>query len=207
MHPNPIYHEADHARNIAFARERGFGMLAANGDGGPMLSHVPFLLNDAGDLADLHLVRSNPIARALKKPLAVSIAVNGGDTYISPDWYGMDDQVPTWNYVAVHLTGTLELLPPEELRPMLDRQSATYEGRLLPKTPWTTAKMQSETMEKLMRMIVPCRMTITAVDGTWKFSQNKTDAARLSASGGVAEHGFGHETDAMAAMMRDWPRI
>lgn len=203
MHPNPIYHDADQARNIAFARERGFGILAANGPDGPMLGHVPFLLNDDGDRADLHLVRSNPIARALREPIPVRIAVSGGDTYISPDWYGIDDQVPTWNYVAVHLTGMLELRPQDELLPLLDRQSAAYEGRLLPKTPWTTAKMQPETREKLMRMIVPCRMTITGVDGTWKLAQNKPDAVRLAASEGVAAHGFGAETDVIAALMRD----
>ncbi len=203
MHPNPIYHTGDAARNIAFARARGFGVLAACAKEGPMLSHVPFLLNDAGDLAELHLLRSNPIARALGEPLAVKLAVSGGDTYISPDWYGVEDQVPTWNYVAVHLTGVLELRPAEGLLDLLDRQSAAYEDRLLPKTPWTTAKMQPETMEKLMRMIVPCAMKITAVDGTWKLNQNKTDAARMSAAQGVADHGFGAETDMIAKMMRD----
>ncbi len=99
MHPNPVYHDADTAKNIAFARERGFGVLAANGDAGPLMSHVPFLLNDAGDIAYLHLVRSNPIARALAEPIKVKLAVVGGDTYISPDWDKVDEQVPTWNYV------------------------------------------------------------------------------------------------------------
>ena len=202
MHPNPVYHDADHAKNIAFARDRSFGVLAANGPDGPMLSHVPFLLNEAGDVAELHLVRSNPIARALKQPIAVTIAVVGGDTYVSPDWYGVDDQVPTWNYVAVHMTGVLELRPQEELLDLLDRQSALFENRLLPKEPWTTAKMEDETMQKLMRMIVPCRMKITGMDGTWKLSQNKPDAVRLSAAEGVARHGFGAETDVIAALMR-----
>lgn len=202
MHPNPIYHTADASRNLAFARARGFGVLAAGGADGPMLSHVPFLLNQEGTLAELHLLRSNPIARALKDPLQVKIAVSGGDTYISPDWYGVGDQVPTWNYVAVHLTGVLEMRPADELLGLLDRQSAAYEERLLPKTPWSTAKMQAETMEKLMRMIVPCRMTVTGVDGTWKLNQNKTDAARLSAAQGVEDHGFGAETDMIAQMMR-----
>ncbi len=203
MHPNPIYHDADALKNLAFARNRGFGILAANGADGPLLSHVPFLLNDAGDRADLHLVRSNPIARALSTPLEVKIAVSGGDAYISPDWYKIEDQVPTWNYVAVHLTGVLEMRPQDELLGLLDRQSGAYEQRLLPKAPWTTAKMQTKTMANLMRMIVPCRMTITGVDGTWKLAQNKPDAARLSASAGVMAYGFGAETDLLAALMRD----
>ncbi len=201
MHPNPIYHDADAVRNLDYARERGFGVLAINGPDSPLLSHIPFLMNDAGDQADLHLVRSNPIARALKSPIPARIAVSGPDTYISPDWYGVPDQVPTWNYVAVHLTGTLELLPQETLLDMLDRQSAFYEERLLPKTPWKTAKMTPEIMEKLMRMIVPCRMRVTGMDGTWKLSQNKPEDVRLRAAEDVAAYGFGSETDIMAALM------
>ena len=202
MHPNPIYHDADTARNLSYARERGFGVLAANAEGGPLLSHVPFLLNQAGDVAELHLVRSNPIARALQEPLLVKIAVTGPDTYISPDWYGVPDQVPTWNYVAVHLAGVLELRPQEELLDLLDRQSAFYEDRLLPKPPWKTAKMTKDVLQKMMRQIVPCRMRVTGVDGTWKLNQNKPDAVRLAAADHVAGYGFGAETDVIAALMR-----
>lgn len=202
MHPNPIFHDADATRNLAFARERGFGVLAVSAEQEPLLAHVPFLLNELGDVADLHLVRSNPIARALREPLNVKIAVSGPDTYISPDWYGVPDQVPTWNYVAVHLTGVLELRPQEELRGLLDRQSAFYEDRLLPKAPWKTAKMTESVLDKMMRQIVPCRMRVTAVDGTWKLNQNKPDAVRLSAADHVAGYGFGSETNVIAALMR-----
>ena len=202
MHPNPIYHDADATRKLSFARERGFGVLAANADDGPMMSHVPFLLNEAGDMAGLHLVRSNPIARALREPLQVKIAVSGPDTYISPDWYGVPDQVPTWNYVAVHLTGILELRPQEELRDLLDRQSAFYENQLLPKMPWKTGKMTADVLEKMMRQIVPCQLQVTGVDGTWKLNQNKPDEVRLSAADHVAAYGFGSETGLIAAMMR-----
>lgn len=168
-----------------------------------MLAHVPFLLSPEGKVAELHLVRSNPIVRALlDTPLAARIAVSGPDSYISPDWYGVADQVPTWNYVAVHLTGTLELRPQEELRALLDRQSAGYEDRLLPKTPWTTAKMTPEVLDRMMRMIVPCRMRISDVDGTWKLSQNKPDRAREAAARQVSGYGFGNETDVLAALMQ-----
>ncbi len=202
MHPNPIFHDAEARQNLDFARVRGFGVLAANGADGPMLAHVPFLLNAAGDVADLHLVRSNPISRACSEPLLVKIAVSGGDSYVSPDWYEVDDQVPTWNYVAVHLTGSLERLPQEDLHPLLDRQSAFYEDRLLPKPPWSTSKMTPEAMEKMMRMIVPYRFNVTGVDGTWKLNQNKPDDVRLRAADQVAAYGFGSETQILSAQMR-----
>jgi transcriptional regulator len=203
MHPNPIYHDADAARNLAFARDVGFGVLAVNGAAAPMLSHVPFLLSDDGAIVDLHLVRSNPIARALKSPMTASIAISGPHGYISPDWYGVVDQVPTWNYVAVHLTGQLELRPQDELRDLLDRQSGHFENLLLPKTPWRTDKMTPEVMDKMMRQIVPIRMTVTGVDGTWKLNQNKADDVRLRAADGVQSNDLGVNTDALSTMMRD----
>lgn len=206
MHPNPVYRGVGDARNIAFARDRAYGMLAINGDDGPLVSHIPFILAKDGQMAELHLVRSNPILRALNTPTQAVIAVSGPDSYISPDWYEIDDQVPTWNYVAVHIRGTLERLPQDDLRGVLDRLSADMEARLAPKRPWTIAKMAPEARDKLMRMIVPCRMQVTGIDGTWKLSQNKTDDVRLRAAGGVAAHGIGAELAALAALMRDPPK-
>lgn len=202
MHPNPIYHDADTTRNLDFARERAFGILSINGDDGPLLAHIPFILSQQGDVIDLHLVRSNPIARRLKTPLKAKIAVSGGDSYISPDWYEVEDQVPTWNYVAVHLTGELEMLPQKDLRDLLDRQSAFFENQLLPKAPWKTDKMTSDVLDKMMRQIVPCRLTIKEIDGTWKLNQNKPDAVRLRAADGVAEFGIGTDLAVLAAFMR-----
>ncbi len=201
MHPNPIFRNEPDTRNLGFARERGFGTLAINGDNGPLLAHVPFILSDDGKRADLHLVRSNPIARAL--PSDAVIAVNGPDGYISPDWYEIPDQVPTWNYVAVHLRGTLEQRPAEELRDLLDRQSAQNEALLLPKTPWTAAKMTEEVLDRMMRMIVPCRMHVTDVQGTWKLGQNKDAQVRQSAARHLQADGDRPDRADLSALMRD----
>ncbi|NCO86761.1 MAG: FMN-binding negative transcriptional regulator [Rhodobacterales bacterium] len=201
MHPNPIYRTAPADRNLAFARDRGFGVLSLNGADGPLIAHVPFLLAPDGATADLHLVRSNPIARALDTPQTAVIAVSGPDSYVSPDWYGASDQVPTWNYIAVHLRGTLALLPQEDMRDLLDRQSAHFEHRLRPKTPWTADKMDPGTLARMMRQIVPCRLTVTAVDGTWKMNQNKPDAVRLRAAGQVQSSPIGQDVALLAALM------
>jgi len=202
MHPNPIFHDAETAQNLNFARARGFGVLAVAGDGAPLISHVPFLLSQDGEWIELHLVRSNPIVRALKASCPARIAVSGPDAYVSPDWYGVEDQVPTWNYVAVHLEGELELRPAEELRDLLDRQSAFYESQLLPKPPWSTEKMNPEALDRMMRMIVSARMRVTGVDGTWKLSQNKPDVARKAVVKQI-ESGPGAEQQTLAALMRD----
>lgn len=204
MHPNPVFHTASVAENLAFARSRAFGVLAVAGEAGaPMLSHVPFLLSAEGAAVDLHLVRSNPIARALGSPRPARLAVSGPDSYVSPDWYGLEDQVPTWNYVAVHLTGTLELRPQAELRGVLDRLSDMFEARLLPNPPWRSGKMAPEALERMMRAIVPVRLRVEAVDGTWKLAQNKPEAARLGAAEGVAADGIGSGLAELATLMRD----
>ena len=202
MHPNPIYHTETDANNLAFVRDRAFGVLTLNGPDSPLLAHVPFLLSEDGKTADLHLMRSNPVARAAKETAPAVLAVSGSDGYISPDWYGIENQVPTWNYVAVHLTGQLEVLPTDQLRDVLDRQSAAFEHKLMPKTPWTADKMDPEALDRLMRMIVPCRFHVTGVDGTWKLGQNKPEAARVGAADGMEEAGFGFETTLLAALMR-----
>lgn len=202
MHPNPVFHTQEAAHNLAYARERAFGVLAVNGPDGPLLSHIPFLLDEDGKSLWLHLVRSNPIARLVKQPVAATIAVSGPDSYISPDWYGIQDQVPTWNYVAVHIYGKLEMRPPAELQNLLDRQTAVFENRLLPKTPWKTEKMSDGVMERMMRAIVPCRMEITGVEGTWKLNQNKADDVRHTAADHVDAYGQGVDIKILAALMR-----
>lgn len=203
MHPNQVFRKAEPEQNIAFAREIGFGMLSMSTQSAPLISHIPFLLSENGALVEFHLVRSNPIARALReKPTEMRLAVQGPHSYISPDWYGVDDQVPTWNYVAVHLTGVAQLVPDQDLNRLLDRQSNEYETRLHPKPVWTTEKMSPGVMERMMRQIVPCRLDVKEIDGTWKFSQNKTDEARLSAAEHVSRSGMGSEIQTLTTMMR-----
>lgn len=202
MHPNPVFRGEDRSRNIEFARSRGFGVLAVSAEGAPLLSHVPFLLDPEGSEALLHLVRSNPIARLASAPTPARIAVSGADSYISPDWYGADDQVPTWNYVAVHLAGTLEPLSKDMLRDVIDRESAFFEDRLAPKPSWSSQKMTPDVLERMMRMIRPFRFRIDTIEGTWKLGQNKPDAVRIRAAEQLEQNGIGQELRMLAALMR-----
>jgi len=148
-------------------------------------------------------MRSNPVARAASGPVAAVLAVQGPDGYISPDWYGIADQVPTWNYVAVHLRGSLHPAPPESLLAHLDAVSAHFEAGLLPKPPWKTAKMTGGVMDRMMRMIVPFRMAVTSVEGTWKLNQNKPADARLAAAGMLGLLNAASMPAQIAALMRE----
>ncbi|PJE27374.1 negative transcriptional regulator, PaiB family [Pseudooceanicola antarcticus] len=201
MHPNPIYRQADDALNLAFAARQGAGLLCLSADGAPLAAQTPFVIRDGH--AFLHLVRSNPVARAAPGP--ARLIVTGPQGYVSPDWYGMEHQVPTWNYVSVHLLGQLEPLPQGELRHVLDMLSEEFETRLLPKPAWTADKMPAEAMERLMRMIQPFRLHIDSIEGTWKLAQNKPEEARLAAAEGLAAGHTGLDLAELAALMRDPP--
>lgn len=204
MHPNPVFRQETTAENLGFASARGFGVVSINGSEGPLLAHIPFVITPDNRGIEMHLVRSNPIARALRDgPQQAVIAISGPDAYISPDWYGVDDQVPTWNYVAVHLRGMLELRPQEELRGIIDRLSAQMEARLEPKPIWRSDKMNPEALAKMMRQIVPLHMRITDIDGTWKLNQNKSAQARLGAANALSEGGFGVEIEQLSKLMTE----
>lgn len=190
MHPNPAFRQSPRDQNLAFARARGFGILTINGPEGPLAAHIPFLLNEDASFAELHLARSNPIARATL-PAPALIAISGPDAYISPDWYGphteVPDQVPTWNYVAVHLRGRLEPLPEDAMRDHVDALSAEHETRIAGKRPWTSAKMSDGAMPRMMRMILPFRFVVASVEGTWKLNQNKSHEIRARAADALSQ--------------------
>lgn len=102
----------------------------------------------------------------------------------------------------MHLRGRLERLPDAALRRHLDVLSDTFESRLLPKTPWKTSKLPADIMDRFMRMIVPCRLTVEDVQGTWKLGQNKPAEARRRAADGMADAPQGQDAAGLAERMR-----
>ena len=102
--------------------------------------------------------------------------MNGADAYVSPDWYVSPDQVPTWLYQVVHLTGTVRILSDEELAVQIDTLSDKFENWLAPKQPWTSAKMTAGRLEALKKAIVGLVMTVEEVEGSFKLNQHKSDA-------------------------------
>jgi transcriptional regulator len=203
MHPNPVFRQEPEARALAFAAERGFGALTAAGPDGVVVAYVPFVLEGPTLLA--HLVRSNPLARLLRGGGTEALMIVWGpDGYISPDWYGLPDRVPTWNYVAVHLRGSLRLMSDEQLRAVLERLSDRFETRLAPKPVWKADKLDPEALARMMRQIVPIELAVADVDSTFKLNQNRGEAARLNAASALEAGGTpGLETQALAALMRD----
>src|SRR3977135_1442740 len=121
--------KSDRAASLAFAQARGFGLAGAWNGKKPVASSLPFYLTSANDgtpRALFHVARHNPLVKLADGTTSWLLAVNGADAYVSPDWYVSPDQVPTWLYQAVHLTGTVALMPEGELGAHLDALSAKF---------------------------------------------------------------------------------
>jgi len=202
MHPNPSFRNTLDGHGWELVSQTSFGTLVQSTSGLPLISHVPFLLSACQSYIELHLVRSNPMARVeVGEAVPTTLIVNGPDGYISPDWYRIDDQVPTWNYVAVHLTGQLVRLEDDALEPLLARLSDHFESQLHPKPIWTMEKMTDDVKKKMMRQILPFKFETSKLHSTWKLGQNKPEQARLDAADALADH-----VPALAKLMKDLPQ-
>jgi transcriptional regulator len=196
MHRNPAFRWSDRSAMLAFVAETAFAHLFAQLPEGPRVAHVPVTVTPQGNLR-LHLARANPLAGQIDGLTAIA-SIAGPDAYVSPDWYGSDDQVPTWNYVAVEAEGAVRRLTEDELVAQVDDLSATHEQLLLPKTPWTRAKMTPGLFEKMLQAIVGFELQVADLRGTVKMGQNKRRAEMEGAAAGL--EGAGRIE--VAAMMR-----
>ena len=197
MHPNTGFHWQDKAAMTDFAASVGFGMLFHHTLNGPQVAHIPFVLTGDGAV-QFHLAKGNAMAAHLVGANAL-LVVNGPDAYISADDYGLPDQVPTWNYLAVEIEGPVRLMAREGLIALLDDLSAQEEARLTPKAPWTRAKMEPKRFDAMLGGIIGFEMEIRAFRGTAKLGQNKPDVARKAGADALDARG----RRAMAHIMRN----
>jgi transcriptional regulator len=186
MYVPPAFKTED-AIALRFAARRCFGTLVAVDGGRPVASHLPFLLHvdDGAVRAELHVARANPLHEIINRHPDVLLTVIGPDSYISPDWYVSADQVPTWNYISVHLSGRARLVEPADTLALVDRLSARFEEQLLPKQPWTSAKMTPVRREAMLRAIVGIELDIASIEAQWKFGQHKQPADQQGVMAGL----------------------
>ena len=191
MYVHPAF-KTDDAAALQFAAARGFGTVIAFGeDGRPVASHLPFVVDTTGGAPrlEMHVARANPLHQLIARDPRVLVVIAGPDAYISPDWYTSADQVPTWNYVAVHLSGTARLLPATETLAHVDRLSARFEAELAPKRPWTSAKMTAEKRARMLTAIVAFEVAVTAIEAQTKLGQHKSAADRIEPARQLALRG------------------
>ena len=169
MHPTPAFRFTSTAELRAFASEHAFATISAMIDGRIAIAQAPMIAD--GERFLVHLSRANAIAKAL--PVAATAVVTGDHAYVSPDWYRVPDQVPTWNYESVEIEGELAATDEAMLREILIRESAIFEARIANKPPWTIDKLAPATLAAKLKGIVGVVLTPHVVRGTSKLSQNK----------------------------------
>jgi transcriptional regulator len=187
MHPARSFRWESRDELLALVAEVSFSNIFVCGAGGPAVVHTPVVV-EGPDRLRFHVSRSNRAAASLDGARAL-LSCLGPDAYISPDWYGSDDQVPTWNYLAVEAEGPLRRLDDAELATLLDRLSAEQEARLAPKPPWTREKMSPGLFEGMLKGIIGFEMRIEDLRGTRKLGQNKKPAEIEGAALGLEGSG------------------
>ena len=181
--------KSDRAASLAFAEARGFGLACAWDGNRPVASPLPFYLTSTPDgtpRAAFHVARHNPLVKLADGTTSWLLAVTGANAYVSPDWYVSPDQVPTWLYQVVHLTGPVRAMSGDELAEQIETLSAKFEERLLPKKPWLSSKMTAGRLEALKKAIVGLEMTVEEVEGTLKLSQHRSETDFAAIAGALA---------------------
>lgn len=187
MHPNRKFHIEDRSAMAGFVREQGFGIVVAQTAEGLRAVHVPVLLD--ADRLRFHVSKGNLIHRALTNGGEALFIASGVHGYVSPDWYGLEDRVPTWNYVAVELDGHVRTLGEDELIRLLDEMSDHHEAKLAPKPAWHRAKMSKGRFEGLLKAITGFEMIVGGWRGTAKLNQDKSDEVRSRLADALEKHG------------------
>lgn len=173
MYVPPAFAQSDLPTLHSFIERHSFGLLVSPLGRSPFGSHLPFLLRrDAGPHGTLvgHMARANPHWQGLAGQTAL-VVFAGPHSYVSPSWYEASNVVPTWNFTAVHVTGTAEIVQGgEELRGILQETVGVYE-RNMP-NPWSFDD-SGTFAERMMAQIVGFRIPIERIEGKFKLSQNQ----------------------------------
>jgi transcriptional regulator len=172
---------------LAFAAERGFGVVVASDERGPRGSHVPFVLTerDGHVVVQLHLTAQNPLVPLADGVRRFLLIVSGDDAYISNDWYASRDNVSTWLYEAVHFSGIAHLRDRDENRGHGDALLAISEARLR-KQPWELTQMEPAKRETMLSSIRVIDLVVDQIEGQSKLNHHKSDEDHVAVANQLA---------------------
>jgi transcriptional regulator len=201
------FDKSDPAWCHALIRAQSFAtMITADDAGVPFATHLPILLDaERGPLGTLrgHVARANPHWRYLASGRPTLLVFAGAHAYVSPSWYATHPSVPTWNYVAVHITGRGTLVEDEaRVTALLADLVATYEGGR--PAAWSVEGLPADYLAGMRRGIVAFEIAIERLEGKAKLSQNRdaVDQARTREALAAAEDPLAR---AVAALMGGAP--
>lgn len=158
-----------------FIAEHGFAILVSNAEGRPWATHIPLHLSkDATgkDILEGHISRGNKQWKSFDNGQEVLAIFQGPHAYISSSWYDHEN-VPTWNYIAVHIYGRIKIIGAEALRQQLSRLVDKYESRV--QNPVSMAGLSKGFLDKELGGVVGFEVEITEIQAAAKLSQNRDD--------------------------------
>ena len=160
----------------ALMRAQSFAlMITADDTGAPFATHLPILVDERrGPLGTLrgHVARANPHWRHLAAGRPTLVVFSGAHAYVSPSWYATHPAVPTWNYVAVHASGTGALVEDaEQVRTLLADLVHVYESP--GPEAWSFEALPADYVAGMQRGIVAFEIPIARLEGKAKLSQNR----------------------------------
>ena len=200
MYSPAHFAETDAAALRTLIEANNFAVLVSSVDGRAFGTHLPFLYVPESGLLTAHMARANPHWQTLvENPEDALVIFQGPHEYVSPTWYG-EPGVPTWNYAAVHVYGSFELIEnPDEHRRVLAALTAHHEAGNTP--PWQ-ADFDAPLIAGMLRGTVAFNIRIRALEGKFKLSQNRTSADRSRVIDALEARG-GDNAAGVARLMRE----
>jgi len=158
---------------ISFIRKYSFGTIITSENNLPVATHLPFLVEEK----DGQVIISSHFAKA--NPQELDVAGNSNlviftepHAYISPKNYPKEEEVPTWNYIAVHAYGRARLLETEEEKfKLLEHTINNYEAEYFKQ--WE--KLPYEFKSKMIKGIIGFEIEVTDLQAKSKLSQNRSE--------------------------------
>ncbi|MDC6362949.1 MULTISPECIES: FMN-binding negative transcriptional regulator [Flavobacteriaceae] len=157
-----------------FLTQNSFGILINTVDGKPWGTHIPLELetNQTGkDILVGHISKANPQWKNFISPSEVLCIFNGPHTYVSSSWY-KEEEVPTWNYIAVHIYGKVTILDEEQTMASLHKLVDKYEQNS--KNPISLHQMSPNTLRQV-KGVVGFQVEITEIQAAYKLSQTRVE--------------------------------
>ncbi len=172
MYIPKYYREEDHETILAFLRQNNFAVLVSFDGEKPVATHIPVevVADMSGELTIYgHMSRANPQWKTFGEQ-KVLLIFQGAHSYISPRWYNHIN-VPTWNYMMIHVYGRVRLLQDDELLAFLSRLVHAYEKN----TSYSLEGLSQDFVQKEIKGVVGFAIEVTRIDAGYKLSQNRND--------------------------------
>lgn len=172
------FSEEDISQVLSFMKEFSFATIVSMQDSVPVATHLPFVIEEREDIIILvaHFARANEQWKALEQQTALIIFAEP-HAYISPTHYETELNVPTWNYVAVHAYGKVEIIADKQKTiEVLEKTIRNYEAGY--EQQWS--QLPEKYKDGMAKGIVAFEVTVTDLQAKYKLSQNRTEIERKS---------------------------